>query len=55
MLIIYNLSVGFFDSMSRDKNGSRIDERIGMGSVGEIYNYREKIVNSLRVYLKQKG
>ena len=49
-----NLAVAFFDSMEKAKNGSRIGEKIAISKVSEIYDYREKLLKTVRVYLKKK-
>ena len=48
-----NMVVGFFDSMQRDKNGSRIEEKIVVSNVNEIYNYKDKLLDTVRFYKKQ--
>lgn len=49
-----NMVVGFFDSMQKDKNGSRVDEQIKINNVYEVYSYKEKLLETVRVYLKVK-
>ena len=49
-----NLAVAFFDSMQKAKSGSRIEEKIAISKVSEIYDYREKLLKTVRVYLKKK-
>ena len=49
-----NLAVAFFDSMQKAKSGSRIEEKIAISKISEIYDYREKLLKTVRVYLKKK-
>ena len=49
-----NMVVGFFDSMQKDKNGSRVDEQIKINNVYEVYSYKEKLLETVRAYLKVK-
>jgi len=49
-----NMVVGFFDSMQKDKNGSRVDEQIKVNNVYEVYSYKEKLLETVRAYLKVK-
>ena len=49
-----NMVVGFFDSMQKDKNGSRVDEQIKINNVYEVYSYKEKLLETVRSYLKVK-
>lgn len=49
-----NMVVGFFDSMQKDKNESRVDEQIKINNVYEVYNYKEKLLETVRSYLKVK-
>ncbi|WP_458455847.1 type I restriction enzyme HsdR N-terminal domain-containing protein [Methanobrevibacter sp.] len=51
---IDNLAVAFFDSMSKDKNGSRIEEKISINKVNEIYNYKDKLLDTVMTYKKKK-
>ena len=46
--------VGFFDSMQKDKNGSRVDEQIKINNVYEVYSYKKKLLETVRAYLKVK-
>ena len=50
-----NLAVAFFDSMQKAKNGSRIGEKIAISKVSGIYDYREKLLKTVMVYLKEKS
>lgn len=50
-----NLVVAFFDSMQKDKNGSRIEEQIAINRVSDIYNYKEKLLDAIRGYMKIKN
>ena len=49
-----NLAVAFFDSMQRTKSGSRIEEKIAISKVSGIYDYKEKLLKTVKVYLKKK-
>lgn len=49
-----NLAIAFFDSMARDKKGSRIEEKIAINKVNDIYNYKEKLLDTVRAYKKIK-
>ena len=47
-----NLAIAFFDSMARDKKGSRIEEKIAINKVNDIYNYKEKLLDTVQTYKK---
>lgn len=47
-----NLAIAFFDSMDRDVNGSRIEEKIAIDNVKDIYNYKEKLLTTVMNYKK---
>ena len=49
-----NLAVAFFDSMQKTKKSGRIEEKIAVSKVSEIYDYREKLLKTVGVYLKKK-
>jgi len=49
-----NLVVAFFDSMQKDKHGGRVEEKIAINKVVEIYNYKEKLLETVRAYDKIK-
>ena len=49
-----NLVVAFFDSMQKDKKGSRVEEQISINKVVDIYNYKEKLLKTARAYEKIK-
>lgn len=49
-----NLSLAFFDSMEKLKNGSRVEEKIRITKISDIYQFREKLLKTVRVYLKEK-
>lgn len=49
-----NLAIAFFDSMARDKKGSRIEEKIAINKVNDIYNYKEKLLDTVQTYKKIK-
>ncbi len=49
-----NLAVAFFDSMQKTKKSGRIEEKIAISKVSKIYDYREKLLKTVRVYLKGK-
>lgn len=49
-----NLAVAFFDSMQKTKKSGRIEEKIAISKVSEIYDYKDKLLKTVRVYLKEK-
>ena len=49
-----NLMVSLFDSMQKDKNGSRIEEKVTIDRVSDIYRYRDRLVETVRVYERVK-
>ena len=49
-----NLAIAFFDSMARDKNGSRIEEKIAINKVSDIYMYKSKLLDTVNSYKKIK-
>lgn len=49
-----NLVVAFFDSMQKDKHGGRVEEKIAINKVVDIYNYKEKLLETVRGYDKIK-
>ena len=49
-----NLSVAFFDSFEKTSNGSRVEEKIAISRVSEIYEFRGKLLKTVRGYLKDK-
>lgn len=49
-----NLTVAFFDSFEKTSSGSRVEEKIAISKVSEIYEFREKLLKTVRVYLKEK-
>lgn len=50
-----NLAIAFFDSMSRDKKGSRIEEKIAINKVSDIYMYKSKLLDTVNAYKKIKN
>ena len=50
-----NLAIAFFDSMARDKKGSRIEEKIAINKVSDIYNYKSKLLDTVNAYKKIKN
>ena len=50
-----NLVIALFDSFEKTSNGSRVEEKIAISKVSEIYGFREKLLKTVRVYLKEKG
>lgn len=51
---IDNLAVAFFDSMARTKSGSRIEEKIAINKVSDIYSYNDKLLDTVMTYKKKK-
>lgn len=49
-----NLILAFFDSMQKDKDGFRVEEKIRINKVYEVYNYKDKLLETVKVYLKVK-
>ena len=49
-----NLVVAFFDSMQKDKHGARVEEQIAINNVVDIYNYKEKLLETVMAYDKIK-
>lgn len=49
-----NLVVSLFDSMERDKNGGRIDEKIRINRVSDIYRFKDRLIETVRVYERVK-
>jgi hypothetical protein len=49
-----NLAIALFDSFERNEYGSRVEEKIAISKVSEIYGFREKLLKTVRVYLKEK-
>ena len=49
-----NLAIALFDSMQKAKNGSKIEEKIAISKVSEIYDFRGRLLKTVRVYLKEK-
>ena len=49
-----NLVVAFFDSMQKDKHGGKVEEKIVINKVVDIYNYKEKLLDTVRAYEKIK-
>ena len=50
-----NLAVAFFDSFERTSNGSRVEEKIAISKISDIYGFREKLLKTVNAYLKVKG
>ena len=51
---IDNLVVEFFDSLKNYKKGAKIGEKIRINNVNEIYQYRDKLIDTVNVYLRMK-
>lgn len=49
-----NMVVAFFDSMQKDKHGGRIEEKIAINNVVDIYKYKEKLLETVKYYEKIK-
>lgn len=49
-----NMAIAFFDSMAKDKGGSRIEEKIAINKVNDIFNYKKKLLDTVRAYKKVK-
>lgn len=40
--------------MVKDDNGTRIEEKIAINKVNDIYNYKAKLLDTVRAYKKIK-
>ena len=49
-----NLAIALFDSMEKNSTGSRIEEKVAINKISEIYGFRDKLLKTVRVYLKIK-
>ena len=49
-----NLVIALFDSMEKNSNGSRVEEKVAINKISEIYGFRDKLLKTVRVYLKEK-
>lgn len=49
-----NLSVAFFDSFEKTSNGSRVEEKIAISRVSDIYEFKKKLLKTVEGYLKEK-
>ena len=49
-----NLMISLFDSMERDKYGRRIGEKIRIDNVSDMYRFRDRLVETVRVYERVK-
>ncbi|WP_303347410.1 type I restriction enzyme HsdR N-terminal domain-containing protein [Methanobrevibacter sp.] len=47
-----NLAIAFFDSMDKDKYGSRIGEIMPINNINDIYNYKDKLLDTVSAYKK---
>ncbi|WP_296865564.1 hypothetical protein [uncultured Methanobrevibacter sp.] len=45
-----NLAVALFDSFVKSKNGSRVEEKIAISKVSEIYGFKEKLLKTVMIY-----
>lgn len=48
-----NLRIGIFDKFEKANSGKKIFSNYNLNSVDEIYNYDEKIIKTLNVYLRE--
>ena len=53
-LYFNDLDIGLFDSFVKTKNGSRVEEKIAISKVSEIYWFREKLLKTVSGYLDEK-
>ena len=49
-----NLAIALFDSMEKNSTGSRIEEKVAINKISEIYGFRDKLLKTVGVYLKEK-
>lgn len=49
-----NLAIALFDSMEKNSIGSRVGENVAINKISEIYGFRDKLLKTVRVYLKEK-
>lgn len=49
-----NLAVALFDSFERTSSGSRVEEKVAISKVSEIYGFKERLLNTVEVYLEEK-
>ena len=50
-----NLAIAFFDSFEKTSKGSRVEEKIAISKISDIYGFREKLLKTVNAYLKVKG
>ena len=49
-----NLVVSLFDLMESGMNGGRIDEKIRINRVNDIYRFKDRLIETVRVYERVK-
>lgn len=49
-----NLAIALFDSMEKNSIGSRVEENVAINKISEIYDFRDKLLKTVKVYLKEK-
>lgn len=49
-----NLAIALFDSMEKNSTGSRVEENVAINKISEIYDFRDKLLKTVKVYLKEK-
>ena len=52
---IDNLVVEFFDSLKNYKKGAKIGEKIRINRVSDIYRFKDRLIETVRVYERVKG
>lgn len=50
---VNNMKIALFDKFERDNRGSRVTDTHAISNVSEIYNYEEKIIKTVNVYLRE--
>ena len=49
-----NLTIALFDSMEKNSTGSRVEEKVAINKISEIYGFGDKLLKTVRIYLKEK-
>lgn len=48
-----NMKIALFDKFERKDNGGRVTDTYSIDNVSEIYNYKENIIKTVNVYLRE--
>ena len=49
-----NLRIELFDKVEKGHSGMKIGDKIDLEKVSDIYNYKERILNIIKEYIKIK-